>query len=293
MLEKDGTVTVLSGTQTNGQGHATAYAQFVSQHLDLPLDRIKVIQGDTARIKKGNGTGGSRSIPVGGVASHLAGEALAKNIATLAADILEAAPRDIEFVAGDARIKGTDRRVSLTDLANSPKAKPGHLAGEGSFTPPDATYPNGTHVAEVEVDGDTGVVTLLAYNICDDFGRTVNPLLLAGQVHGGVVQGIGQALLEHTVYDADAQLLSASFMDYCMPRADDLPPIRFETRNVPSTTNPLGIKGAGEAGSIGSCPAVMNAVVDALDRGFGVRHIDMPATSLRVRKTVASRRKGR
>ena len=223
-LEKDGTVTVLSGTQSNGQGHATAYAQFVSQHLDVPLDRIKVIQGDTSIVKKGAGTGGSRSIPVGGVASHIAAEALAKNITNLAADVLEAAPRDIELVEGDARIKGTDRRVSLKDLANSPKAKPEHLNGEGSFVPPDATYPNGTHIAEVEIDRETGVVSLVAYNICDDFGRTVNPMLLAGQVHGGVVQGIGQALLERTVYDSDGQLLSASFMDYCMPRADDLPP---------------------------------------------------------------------
>ncbi|WP_342361463.1 xanthine dehydrogenase family protein molybdopterin-binding subunit [Terrarubrum flagellatum] len=290
-LEKDGTVTVLSGTQTNGQGHATAYAQFVSQHLDLPLDRINVVQGDTARIKTGHGTGGSRSIPVGGIASHLAGQALAKNISTLAADVLEASTGDIELVDGDARIKGTDRRVSLTDLANSPKATPELLSGDGSFTPPDATYPNGTHIAEVEIDPDTGTVTLASYNICDDFGRTVNPLLLAGQVHGGVVQGIGQALLERTVYDRDGQLLSASFMDYCMPRADDLPPINFQTLNVPSTTNPLGIKGAGEAGSIGSCPAVMNAVVDALDRGFGVRHIDMPATPHRVRAAIAAVKK--
>lgn len=290
-LEQDGTVTVLSGTQTNGQGHETAYAQFVSQHLDLPLDRIRVIQGDTAKVKSGNGTGGSRSIPVGGVASHLAGEALAKNITTLAADILEASQRDIELVGGDARIKGTDRRISLADLANSPKAKPELLKGDGSFVPPDATYPNGTHIAEVEVDPDTGMVSLLAYNICDDFGRTVNPLLLAGQVHGGVVQGIGQALLERTVYDGDAQLLSASFMDYCMPRADDLPPINFQTLNVPSTTNPLGIKGAGEAGSIGSCPAVINAVVDALDRAFGVRHIDMPATPHRVRAAIKAAKK--
>jgi len=285
-LEKDGFVTVLSGTQANGQGHETAYAQFISQHLDLPVDRIRVVQGDTARIKSGAGTGGSRSIPVGGVASHLAGQALAKNITTLAADILEASQRDIELVGGEARIKGTDRRISFADIANSPKAKPELLKGDGSFVPPDATYPNGTHVAEVEIDPDTGAVELVSYHICDDFGRTVNPLLLAGQVHGGVVQGVGQALLEHTVYDDDAQLLSASFMDYCMPRADNLPPIHFETLNVPSTTNPLGIKGAGEAGSIGSCPAVINAVVDALDRRFGVRHIDMPATPRRIREAI-------
>ncbi|MGL5736168.1 MAG: xanthine dehydrogenase family protein molybdopterin-binding subunit, partial [Beijerinckiaceae bacterium] len=289
-LEKDGTVTVTSGTQSNGQGHATAYAQFVSQHLDIPLERVNVIQGDTAVVKTGNGTGGSRSIPVGGVASHLAGEALAKNLRVLAADVLEAAQGDLEFADGHVRIKGTDRRVSLGDLASHPKAKAEHLKGDGSFTPPEATYPNGTHIAEIELDPETGVVQLQRYTICDDFGRTVNPLLLAGQVHGGVVQGVGQALLERTAYDADGQLLSASFMDYCMPRADDVPAIHFETRNIPSTSNPLGIKGAGEAGSIGSTPAVMNAVVDALDRGFGIRHINAPATPSRIAAAIAKGR---
>ena len=289
-LEKDGTVTVTSGTQSNGQGHATAYAQFVSQHLDIPLEKVKVIQGDTAVIKTGNGTGGSRSIPVGGVASHLAGEALAKNLRILAADVLEAAQGDLEFADGAVRIKGTDRAVTLADLASHPKAKPEHLKGDGSFTPPEATYPNGTHIAEVELDPDTCALSVVRYTICDDFGRTVNPLLLAGQVHGGVVQGLGQALLEHTVYDAEGQLLSASFMDYCMPRADDVPAIHFETRNIPSTSNPLGIKGAGEAGSIGSTPAVMNAVVDALDRGFGIRHINAPATPSRIAAAIAAAR---
>lgn len=290
-LEKDGTVIVTSGTQSNGQGHATAYAQFVSQHLDIPLEKVRVIQGDTAAIKTGNGTGGSRSIPVGGVASHLAGEALAKNLRVLAADVLEAAQGDLEFADGHVRIKGTDRSVSLGDLASHPKAKPDHLTGDGSFTPPEATYPNGTHIAEVELDPDTGVIAVQRYTICDDFGRTVNPLLLAGQVHGGVVQGLGQALLERTVYDDAGQLLSASFMDYCMPRADDCPAIHFETRNIPSTSNPLGIKGAGEAGSIGSTPAVMNAVVDALDRGFGIRHINAPATPSRIAAAIAAVRK--
>ncbi|MGL4324024.1 MAG: xanthine dehydrogenase family protein molybdopterin-binding subunit [Beijerinckiaceae bacterium] len=290
-LEKDGTVTVTSGTQSNGQGHATAYAQFVSQHLDIPLERVRVIQGDTAVIKTGNGTGGSRSIPVGGVASHLAGEALAKNLRVLAADVLEASQGDLEFADGFVRIKGTDRRVSLGDLASHGKAKPEHLSGDGSFVPPEATYPNGTHIAEVELDPDTGALSVVRYTICDDFGRTVNPLLLAGQVHGGVIQGLGQALLERTVYDEEGQLLSASFMDYCMPRADDSPAIHFETRNIPSTSNPLGIKGAGEAGSIGSTPAVMNAVVDALDRGFGIRHINAPATPARLSAAIAKARR--
>ncbi len=281
-LETDGTVTVLSGTQSNGQGHETAYAQFVSEQLSLPLSRIRVVQGDTARIAEGHGTGGSRSVPVGGVATHMAAVALAEKLRILGAQALETAPSDLEFLDGGLVIKGTDRRVSLADLAKRPEATEERRTGEGAFTPPDATYPNGTHVAEIELDPETGVTTIVNYVICDDFGRTVNPLLLAGQVHGGVAQGIGQALMERTVYDREGQLLTASFMDYAMPRAANLPAFGFETRNIPSTSNPLGIKGAGEAGSIGSCPAVMNALVDALRRNYGISHIDMPATPARV-----------
>jgi carbon-monoxide dehydrogenase large subunit len=155
--------------------------------------------------------------------------------------------------------------------------------------PAQATYPNGTHVCEVEIDPETGTTEVVRYGVCDDFGMTLNPILLAGQVHGGVAQGIGQALLERTVYGEDGQLLTASFMDYCVPRAGDVPEFHFETRNIPSTTNPLGLKGAGEAGSIGACPAVMNAVVDALHRAYGIEHIDMPATPSRVFATINSR----
>lgn len=281
-LETDGTVTLFSGTQSNGQGHATAYAQFASQHLDLPPEKIRVVQGDTATVATGNGTGGSRSIPVGGVSVHLAAQNLAEKLKRLASDALEASASDLEIKDGGIGVVGTDRRISFVDLAKMPSATEAARTGEGDFTPPDATYPNGTHVAEVEIDPETGVTTIVNYNICDDFGVAVNPMLLAGQVHGGVVQGIGQALYERTVYGADGQLVTASFMDYCMPRADDVPSFAFETKNVPSTTNPLGIKGAGEAGSIGSCPAVMNAVVDALDRAHGIRDIDMPATPDRV-----------
>jgi aerobic carbon-monoxide dehydrogenase large subunit len=187
------------------------------------------------------------------------------------------------------RVVGTDRRIAFPELARLPGATEEARTGAASFVPPDATYPNGTHIAEVEIDPDTGVTALTRYTVCDDFGRAVNPLLLEGQVHGGVVQGIGQALHERTVYDGEGQLLTASFMDYALPRAEDVPFLRFETRNVPSTTNPLGIKGAGEAGSIGSCPAVMNAVVDALDRGHGLRDIDMPATPHAIRKALATR----
>lgn len=285
-LETDGTVTIFSGTQSNGQGHATAYAQFAAQHLDLDPARIRVVQGDTALVATGNGTGGSRSIPVGGVCVHLAAQNLAEKLKRLASDALEASVDDLEIVDGAVRVVGTDKRIGFPDLAKLPAATEAMRTGEGDFVPPDATYPNGTHVVEVEIDPETGVTRIVNYTICDDFGVAVNPLLLAGQVHGGVVQGIGQALLERTVYGDDGQLMSASFMDYCMPRADDVPFFSFETRNVPSTSNPLGIKGAGEAGSIGSCPAVINAVVDALDRAYGIRHIDMPATPERIHAAI-------
>lgn len=281
-LEKNGDFTVLIGTQSNGQGHETAYAQVVSQYLDVPLDRIKVVQGDTDRIPTGHGTGGSRSIPVGAVMVTRASQTLAASLKELAADKLEAAVADLEIADGQIRIAGTDRAISYAEIAALPGATPAKLKAIESFDPPSATYPNGTHACEVEIDPETGVTQIARYTIVDDFGFTLNPLLLAGQVHGGVAQGVGQALMERAVFDPDGQLLTASFMDYCMPRADDLPDFDFETRNIPSTTNPLGLKGAGEAGSIGSTPAVMNAVADALWRAYGVEHIDMPATPFAV-----------
>ena len=290
-LEKDGTFTALIGTQSNGQGHETAYAQAVSQYLDVPLDRIKVIQGDSDIVKTGNGTGGSRSIPVGAAMLTRASDKLAASLKELAADKLEAAVADLEISNGTVRIAGTDRAISYADIANLPGATPDKTRAVADFTPPEATYPNGTHVCEVEIDPDTGTTKLVRYTICDDFGMTLNPLLLAGQVHGGIAQGIGQALHETCHYNAEGQLLSASFMDYGMPRADDLPSYDFQTRNVPSTTNPLGLKGAGEAGSIGSTPAVMNAVVDALNRAHGITHIDMPATPAVIYGAIARAKK--
>jgi carbon-monoxide dehydrogenase large subunit len=281
-LEGDGTVTVLIGTQSTGQGHLTAYAQLVSQHLDIPVEQIRVLQGDTDAIATGGGTGGSRSIPVGGASVAGASRILAENLKQLAADALEAGVGDLEIADGQVRIAGTDRAVSFAELASSPKVKPELLTTSDSWKPPEATYPNGTHVCEVEIDPETGETEVVRYTIVDDFGVTLNPLLLAGQVHGGAAQGIGQALHERTVYDADGQLMTASFMDYRLPRAADIPNFHFETRNVPSTTNIMGMKGAGEAGAIGACPAVMNAVADALFRGFGIREIDMPATPDRV-----------
>jgi aerobic carbon-monoxide dehydrogenase large subunit len=281
-LGQDGGVTLLIGTQSNGQGHMTAYAQAVSQALDLPPEKITVIQGDTDRVKTGNGTGGSRSIPVGAVSAFRASETLSDQLKELASEKLESAVADLVLGGGRVSVIGTDKSLSFSEIASLPAATPDMLSATNEFVPPDATYPNGTHVVEVEVDPQTGMTQVVQYTIVDDFGLTVNPLLLAGQVHGGIVQGIGQALLERTVYDSEGQLITASLMDYAMPRADDAPFFNFETRNVPSTTNPLGIKGAGEAGSIGSCPAVMNALVDALNRAYGITHIDMPATPERV-----------
>ncbi|MGE0281243.1 MAG: xanthine dehydrogenase family protein molybdopterin-binding subunit [Rhizobiaceae bacterium] len=290
-LNSDGTVTLLIGTQTNGQGHATAYAQFVSEKLNIPIERITLHQGDTDRLARGGGTGGSRSIPLGGVSAARAGEDLASKIKKVAADELEASAADIELVDGTARIVGTDRSMDFAAIAKAAK-NPDDLKGQGNFEQNEATYPNGTHICEVEIDPDTGDVAVVNYTMVDDYGVTVNPILLAGQVHGGVAQGLGQALTENTVYGEDGQLLTASFMDYGMPRADDLPHLNFETRNVPSTTNALGIKGAGEAGTIGATPAVLNAVTDALYRAYGVQHIEMPATPQRVWQAIQEARAG-
>jgi len=290
ILEPSGDFTVLVGTQSNGQGHATAYAQVVSHYLDVPPSRVKVVQGDTDRVASGFGTGASRSIPVGAVMVDRASRKLVAMLKDLAADKLEASAQDLEVLDGKIRIAGTDRSISYEALAVLPAATPEKRTAVESFEPPQATYPNGTHVCEVEIDPETGRTRIDRYHVVDDFGATLNPLLLEGQVHGGIAQGAGQALMEGALYDADGQLLTASLMDYCLPRADDLPSFAFETRNVPSTTNPMGLKGAGEAGSIGSTPAVMNAVGDALWRAYGVDHIDMPATPFAVFKAIRKAR---
>jgi len=286
-LRKDGTVELKIGTQSNGQGHATAYAQLAGEKLGLDYEKIEVRQGDTDELARGGGTGGSRSVPLGGVSVVRASEILAEKIRKLASDELETDPADIELVDGSARIAGTDRVISFADIAGKARKK-ADISADADVKQAEATYPNGTHVCEVEIDPETGITEIVAFTIVDDFGVTVNPILLAGQVHGGVVQGIGQCLNEHVVYDDSGQLVTASFMDYSMPLALHIPDIAFETRNVPSTTNALGIKGAGEAGSIGSCPAVMNAIVHALSANFGVHHIDMPATPLAVWKAIRS-----
>lgn len=282
-LDPNGDVTVLIGTQSSGQGHQTAYAQIVAEQFGVAPERVHVHQGDTDEIKTGLGTGGSASIPSGGVSVERATRELGQKLKEIAAQALEASAGDIEISEGVVRIAGTDRSISFADLAKRPGVDPSKLNGSATFASADGTYPNGTHVAEVEIDPATGIIKIVNYVIVDDFGKTLNPLLLAGQVHGGAMQGIGQALMEQVVYGpTDGQLITATFMDYALPRAADGPAFVFETNNVPCKTNPMGVKGAGEAGAIGSCPAIVNAIVDALWREYKIDHIDMPATPERV-----------
>lgn len=286
-LGEDGGITVLIGSQSTGQGHQTAYAQLVAQEFGVAPEQVTVVQGDTDRIATGAGTGGSSSIPVGGVSVQRATRTLGENLKNLAATALEASAEDIEIADGVLSIAGTDRRISFADLAKRSASDAEKLSASEKFGATAGTYPNGTHIAEVEIDPATGVTRVVDYVIVDDFGVTLNPLLLVGQIHGGAAQGIGQALMEQAVYDPDdGQLVTGTLMDYALPRAEDMPDFAFETHNVPCTTNPLGVKGAGEAGTIGAAPAVMNAVVDALWREYHVDHIDMPATPQRVWSTI-------
>ncbi len=284
-FREDGTVAVYVGTQSNGQGHETAYAQVLCERLGVPFERIRIVQGDTDALPAGGGTGGSRSLTAEGTAILEASDKVIEKGRAWAAQHFEAAVADIRFADGVFRVAGTDRAIEIMELAkiarsmpNPPEGLEGGLDAEAKIQLSAWTFPNGCHIAEVEIDPETATVEIVNYNIVDDFGVVLNPLLVEGQVHGGVVQGIGQALLEHTVYDPDSgQLVTGSFVDYTMPRADDLPFFHFSTIEVPCRNNPLGVKGCGEAGSVGSCAAVMNALVDALS-GLGIRHVDMPAT---------------
>ena len=288
-FDPSGNLTMLMGTQSSGQGHQTAYAQLAAERLGLPLDKIRVVQGDTAAIAFGRGTGGSRSLPVGGASVDAAAQKLIAKGRRIAAHLLEAAEADVAFAEGMFRIAGTDREIGIeavTRAAFNPAqlaedVEPG-FAESGHFTPPAPTFPNGCHVCEVEIEPDTGHVEIVRYLVVDDFGTVVNPLLLRGQVQGGVAQGVGQALFERTVYDPETgQLVTGSLTDYCLPRAEDLPVIEFAYNVVPCRTNPLGLKGAGEAGAIGAPPALVNAIVDALGP-LGIDHIDMPVTPERL-----------
>ena len=286
----DGTVTLTTGTFDFGMGHATPFAQVLSEKLGVPFEKIKLVQGDSDRVPTGGGSGGSKSLIHSGTAIVEAAAKIIEKGKEAASHVLEAAPADIEFQKGRFVIAGTDRAISIMELAQT-------LRNAGGTLPPGApqsldvshvsdgpgapTFPNGCHVAEVDVDPDTGTVEVVKYACVNDFGVVVNPLVVAGQLHGGVVQGIGQALMEMTVYDDDGQLLTGSFLDYAMPRATDAPPFVLADHPVPAKTNPLGVKGCGEAGCAGALTSVMNAVMNALaDRG--IRHVDMPLTPFRI-----------
>jgi carbon-monoxide dehydrogenase large subunit len=289
---KDDKVELVMGNQEYGTGLVTAYKQIVSGQLGIDADRIDIIMGDTDRTPSGL-TGGSRALAVAGTALYEAGKTIIDKGTQLAAHLLEVSAQDVTFADGTFSVPGTDLRLDILEVAKAardPAKLPAGMAPGLDTThvrvPPAQTFPNGCHIVEVEIDPDSGAVVIARYTVVDDFGRTINPLLLEGQVHGGIVQGIGQALLEHAVYDGDSgQLLSGSFMDYAMPRAGDLPSFAFSTHNVPTTSNPLGVKGAGEAGAVGAMPAVGNALVDAL-KPLGLRDIPMPATPERLWRAI-------
>ena len=295
-FDEGGGVTVLIGSQSNGQGHETALAQMVCGRLGIPIESVRVVQGDTTRVANGHGTGGSSLLSVDGIALRDAIERVVEAGKRIAGHALEAAEADIDFADGRYVVAGTDRTLDMAEVAlMSFEAGPGAagtgagLAERACFAKDANTYTNGCHVSEVEVDIDTGKVDLVSHTVVDDLGRVLNPMMAAGQIQGGLVQGLGQALCELTAYDPDSgQLLTGSFMDYCLPRAGDVPDLDVRFVEIPCTTNPLGVKGAGEAGTTGAPPAVVNAVVDAL-REFGVRHIDMPLTPLRVWRAIHAR----
>jgi aerobic carbon-monoxide dehydrogenase large subunit len=294
-----GKVTVFTGSHSHGQGHETTFSQVVAEKLGIPLEDVDIQHGDTGKVLFGMGTYGSRSLAVGGSAIIKAVDKIIAKGRKIAAHLLEASDADVEFVDGQFRVAGTDRSKAFAEVAlaayvphNYPldRLEPG-LNENAFYDPPNFTFPSGSYVCEVEVDPQTGVVRVERFTACDDFGNVVNPMIVEGQVHGGLAQGIGQALLERCVYSDDGQLLTGSFTDYAMPRADDLPSFHVETvRGTPCTHNPLGVKGCGEAGAIGSPPAVMNAILDALGP-LGVTDLDMPATPYLVWQAIQAARR--
>ncbi len=296
-FEPDGNVTIVTGTLDYGQGHATPFAQVLSDRLGIPFERIRLVQGDSDQLLAGGGTGGSRSLMNSGAAIVEASAKVIEQGKAIASHMLEASTSDIEFAKGRFVVAGTDRGIGIMELTEKlraglqqPPGTPASLDVRHVSEGMPAAFPNGCHVAEVELDPETGRIEVVKYTSVNDFGTVINPLLVDGQVHGGVVQGIGQALLERTVYDDAGQLLSGSYMDYAMPRANDAPDFTVVSHPVPAKTNPLGVKGCGEAGCAGGLASVMNAVVDALSV-YGIKHIDMPATPERVWQTIRAARK--
>lgn len=292
-IDRDGGVTLAVGTISNGQGHETAYAQILDEILGELPGSFRLVQGDTAQVRHGVGTFGSRSMVAGGAASAIAGKRIVDKAKAIAAHALEADPRDLEFTDGRFTVAGTDRQLSLKEVASLayevralPVGLEPGLTARAVYVPAAPTFPNSVHVCEVEIDPETGETEILRYSVVDDVGRVVSPLLLEGQIHGGIAQGLGQALLEEICYDqVDGQLVTGSFMDYGIPRADVMPMPAIGENHVPSTSNPLGLKGAGEAGTVGALPVVVNAVIDALSV-FGIRHLNMPLTSARIWRAI-------
>jgi carbon-monoxide dehydrogenase large subunit len=281
------------GTIHQGQGHETTFKQIAIEKLGLLPSDIRFVQGDTDLVAFGTGTNGSRSTVIGGTAVTLAADKIIAKTKKIAAHLLEAAEEDVHFADGKFAIPGTDRSLTLKEVARAaflpnklPKGMEPGLYETGTFSPPQDTFPNGCHLCEVEIDPETGKVDLASYVVVDDVGTVINPKLLKGQIQGGIAQGAGQALMEKVEYDPQSgQLLSASFMDYAMPKAADFCDIAIESRPVPTKLNPLGAKGAGEAGTVGALPSVMLAILDAL-RPLGVKHLDMPATPERVWRAI-------
>ena len=287
-------MSVFTGSHSHGQGHETSYAQFVADTLGISMDDVDIVHGDTNEVAFGMGTYGSRSLAVGGSAIMKSLDKIIEKGAKIAAHKLEAAEQDLEFAEGKWTVKGTDKSISFGDVSltayvphDYPEGVEPGLDFSSFYDPANFTYPFGTHIAIVEVDKDTGKVDLKRFIACDDVGNVINPMIVDGQIQGGVAQGVGQALLEGVVYDEGGQMISGSYMDYAMPRADDLPMIETDRKVTPCPHNPLGVKGAGEAGAIGSTPAVANAVMDAISP-YGVKDIQMPLTPERVWRAMNS-----
>ena len=298
-FDPSGNATIVMGTLSQGQGHDVTFKQIVNEHLGVPLESMTLLQGDTDVVVHGTGSFGSRSSGIGGAALQIAGERIIEKGRKIAAFMLETAEADIEFDDGTFTIAGTDRSVDLAAVARAaynPMALPPDieptLAAYAAFKPAAPTFPNGTHICEVEIDPDTGSVEFCTYVVVDDVGTVINPLLLKGQIHGGISQGLGQAMCEDVTYDAESgQLIAASFMDYCMPRADDMCAMEVVSNGVPSPTNPMGIKGAGEAGCVGALPCVQSALIDALSP-LGITDVPMPATPFHLWKLISQAKKG-
>jgi carbon-monoxide dehydrogenase large subunit len=296
-VNPDGSVSLFAGSTSMGQGNETAFAQIVSDRLGIPPERIQVFSGDTDALGAGRGNGGSGALTVGGSAVVRATEKIIERGRRIAARMLEAAPEDVVLRDGRFSVAGTDRGVAFNAVARvayQPRQLPAGMepgfSETAAFTPPAVTFPNGCQVCEVEIDPETGIVRIVRHTIVDDVGHMVNPMLVQGQIHGGAVQGLGQGLFEVLTYDPPSgQLLTGSFMDYAMPRADDVPPFEVDHHEVPTQVNPLGAKGVGEAGTVGALPALLNAVNDAL-APLGVRHLDMPATPERVWRAIREAR---